>query len=1439
MNLRLGIEVGNLFQQKPQQDIQLFLAGKSLKYCKLKTTSCQTGDDDVEVGVNTDEVWTDDKEMQFPTLTSGQTAKSTGAEAQLLPFLRRVLPLFEASIVEGNRRAGVVAPPPADEQLGQTLVRCSLPESFVSTFIGAWPSVVDVSIVEKWYGADHALALYGWEEVVRPPPSEILGLANFMRPIRSLVGLHPIVLGGSGGASTRPARCLYAFCRLSSLTVVNGRSHLIVAGSETGSLLVYDLRARARSPADLQGESEGPPPNPDADIAHFEGPVWLPSAFSTDVFALGPTQRESDFGEQNGILSEPFGFDGDSSGVHEAEICCVRSSDMAAGDALVFAGVEGHHWTTCCHGRGDEGVANPKEKGAAKEAKAAKGAVLALASRQKIGDVNRALRACKLRSAWEAASLLLTTSGQKSLQADVVSYTTLVGASMSKTWEWAIGIFADVARKDLILDKVAELTLFTGFAALGKWVAALSSFADLQVQQTEVDQQMATSAMTSCAGRDTWASAIALICKLQTACVEIDTAVVNAAMSAMSGAGGWMLALSALEDVATRQSIDVISINAALSACERSGQWQPAMSLLEGCLPSVPDIISYGAAVSACEKEGRWEEAVYLLSRLPQVRIAGDVSFYNAVISASEKGSRWQMALQLLPMISVLRLEADVVSYSSAISACQKCDEWRVALLLLSEMEMIHVKVDTIACNSAISACSWLKALGVLNTMQFCAVRSTIITFGSITSCFESMGRWQLALQILRIGKMQTLRLQDITCNAAIGACEKGALDITGTVSFWRVLELASVGVKLALQGSLALARGPHSHVLADFLGASYLCIHPQQQGEFVALSTAGIRQANRQRSLTSNVADGPRNLELLRHAEEEEGLLLPSDSFASQPCSGAFNPFFPGLLLVAFAEGDLALFDCSLCVPVTHWASAVGKAGHRRNNLSCMVYPEACVVGPDKDIEMLDGGEHLDEAIKKQLQVGASPFQQRLYLRGEEVLDVVRTSSNPPPEEELQVVVLPLRYDAAADLRLQSAAGDLAKIKQLLREPQAPDPLAPCEFTPLQLASRYGHLEVVRALLAAGADKDRQGLAESTPLLEAIDHQHLHVARHLVRIRADIGKAGLGGTTPLLVAVERGDLKAAKLLVESGADKEQPDASGLTPLHAACGHLDMVKFLLSMRANQNVQDTNGKTPLRIAAGIGHADVVECLVLSGADKDMPDALLVSPLWAAARNGRNDVVQHLLHAGADHDQADIDGETPLRAAAEHGHLEVVLRLLRGHADVNKQDIDGRTPLLAAAHAGKLEVVEILLQWHAIVDCIDSEGQTPLLAASEHGFVDVCRSLLDRHADVNHCRADGTTSSKLAAQRGELEVLRLLHFAGALVDHSDHEGVTPLWAAANSGKLKVVQYLLEQRADVAKACRGQSCLQAASQRCHSQVVSLLTPLDHQSKRRKVGE
>merc|ERR1719409_1763229 len=99
------VEKIDLYQQRPQTQINLFLSGKSTRYCNLRTTGCQTGEDDQEVGVNTDEVFNDDKEMQFPTLTMS-AAKAEGEPSQMLAFLRRTLPLFESSMGEGARNLG-------------------------------------------------------------------------------------------------------------------------------------------------------------------------------------------------------------------------------------------------------------------------------------------------------------------------------------------------------------------------------------------------------------------------------------------------------------------------------------------------------------------------------------------------------------------------------------------------------------------------------------------------------------------------------------------------------------------------------------------------------------------------------------------------------------------------------------------------------------------------------------------------------------------------------------------------------------------------------------------------------------------------------------------------------------------------------------------------------------------------------------------------------------------------------------------------------------------------------------------------------------------------------------------------------------------------------------------------------------------------------------
>merc|ERR1719443_611667 len=44
------VEKMDLFEQRPAAAYSLFLAGKSLKYCGLKSVSVQTGDDNQEVG---------------------------------------------------------------------------------------------------------------------------------------------------------------------------------------------------------------------------------------------------------------------------------------------------------------------------------------------------------------------------------------------------------------------------------------------------------------------------------------------------------------------------------------------------------------------------------------------------------------------------------------------------------------------------------------------------------------------------------------------------------------------------------------------------------------------------------------------------------------------------------------------------------------------------------------------------------------------------------------------------------------------------------------------------------------------------------------------------------------------------------------------------------------------------------------------------------------------------------------------------------------------------------------------------------------------------------------------------------------------------------------------------------------------------------------------
>jgi len=320
--------------------LNLFLANKSLKYCNVKTVSCQTGEDDVEIGTMTDDIWTDEKEMQFPTLSMGQSAKADSEGSQMLPFLRRTLPLFEASMAEAQYRQypmGAVLHREVSE--GRSNSTFGLSDAFCKRCLDANVSVADLSVCPEFYGADHAAILYSWPWSKRPPPDLKYLLDTFTRPIQSLIALYPII-SGSDGMSLRPARCLYSFCRLSSMVVLPGRPHIVVAGSEMGSILAWDLREKAGPPSDHASNrathSSAQAPEGDEDLKYMSGPIWLGSAFSTDSFAFTAADDGVDAEDDDPSFkrNQPSKL---GAGIHTVEICSVRCSEGAGNDPLIFA----------------------------------------------------------------------------------------------------------------------------------------------------------------------------------------------------------------------------------------------------------------------------------------------------------------------------------------------------------------------------------------------------------------------------------------------------------------------------------------------------------------------------------------------------------------------------------------------------------------------------------------------------------------------------------------------------------------------------------------------------------------------------------------------------------------------------------------------------------------------------------------------------------------------------------------------------------------------------------------------------------------------------------------------------------------------------------------------------------------------------------------------
>ncbi len=155
------------------------------------------------------------------------------------------------------------------------------------------------------------------------------------------------------------------------------------------------------------------------------------------------------------------------------------------------------------------------------------------------------------------------------------------------------------------------------------------------------------------------------------------------------------------------------------------------------------------------------------------------------------------------------------------------------------------------------------------------------------------------------------------------------------------------------------------------------------------------------------------------------------------------------------------------------------------------------------------------------------------------------------------------LERTPAPDLPTAAAAGDVARLGELLAAGVSPSAPAADGFLPLHLAAYFGQREAARALLDAGAD----------PNAPAAGHP--------------------SGVAPLASAVAGGDRGLIELLLERGAAPDPTQAGGFTPLQAAAarGDRDLCRRLLDAGADPRRADDAGRTAADHAADRGHADL--------------------------------------------------------------------------------------------------------------------------------------------------------------------------------------------------------------------------------------------------------
>jgi ankyrin repeat protein len=349
-----------------------------------------------------------------------------------------------------------------------------------------------------------------------------------------------------------------------------------------------------------------------------------------------------------------------------------------------------------------------------------------------------------------------------------------------------------------------------------------------------------------------------------------------------------------------------------------------------------------------------------------------------------------------------------------------------------------------------------------------------------------------------------------------------------------------------------------------------------------------------------------------------------------------------------------------------------------------------------------------------------------------------IKTALNAALENgQFQIARLLIAHGSLAreerDLFEAIAAGDLEKVRALVKRGCALNITAPVGLSPLAWASYLRQYEITALLLEAGAKLSLPDVEEALPPLYcAASSGDARIVKLFLEHHADVGVFVDWNWSVLKEAAAKGNLDAVRLLIAAGADynEESWQYEGVlyvTPAEVAAtaGKLDVVRYFLGLKLSK-------ENTLLVAALVNNrSEVARYLLDHGIPATEEDYKTTwTPLHLAARHGNLPMVELLISRGARD-----EGNRALLDALKTGHLECarfLLAKLQYSADFFRENSG---LLFDAIKAENLELLRFILERGVDLETTNNEGKTPLFEAAAAGRDEIIRLLLQSGADYN--------------------------------------------------------------------------------------------------------